>query len=88
VNVSQFLFLDIESLEFDVINSVIDIPILTLSMTTEDSQAYTMNIVVADDVEYFGILDDGDIKIGYRLPTDTVNLFFDMVRNPPYNEIE
>lgn len=86
VNVSQFLFLDIAQLNASVTNSVTDLPILTLSMTTEDSQAYTMNIIVLEDVEYIGILDDGTQKVGYRLPTDTINLFFDMVRQPPYTD--
>ena len=86
INVSQFLFLDIEKLESSVMNSVTDLPILTLSMTSEDSKAYTMNIIVLDDVEYIGILDDGTQKLGYRLPTNTVNLFFDMVRQPPYTD--
>ncbi len=84
INVSQFLFLDIEQLNVSVINAVTDIPILTLSMTTEDSKAYTMNIVVIDEVEYIGILDDGSQETEYRLPTDTINAFFDMVRQPPY----
>lgn len=84
INVSQFLFLDIEQLNASVINTVTDIPILTLSMTTEDSQAYTMNIMVLEEVEYIGILDDGTQETGYRLPTDTINAFFDMVRHPPY----
>jgi hypothetical protein len=84
VNVSQFLFLDIEPLATDVINSVTDVPILTLSMTTEDIKAYTMNVSVLNNAGYVGILDDGTEKNEYRLPTDTVNLFFDMVRYPPY----
>ena len=88
INVSQFLFLDIEQLNASVINTVTDIPILTLSMTTEDSKAYTMDIMVVDEVEYIGILDDGTQKSGYRLPTDTINAFFDMVRQPPYANID
>jgi len=86
VNVSQFLFLDIEQLNASITNSVTDLPILTLSMTTEDSKAYTMNVIVVDDVEYIGILDNGTQKIEYKLPTDTINLFFDMVRQPPYTD--
>jgi hypothetical protein len=84
VNVSQFLFLDIEQLSQDVTNSATDLPILTLSMTTDDSQTYTMSVIVVDDVGYVGILDDGTEQKVYHLPTDTINLFFDMMRHPPY----
>lgn len=86
INVSQFLFLDIEQLEQDVTKSATDLAILTLSMTTDDSRTYTMDVMVIDDVEYIGILNEGTEETAYRLPTDTINLFFDMVRQPPYTD--
>jgi|GEM_PF-2793918 len=84
VNVSQFLFLDVEPLDETVRESLTNVAILTLSMTTEDSQSYTMTVYTVEDIGYAGILNDGAEQIAYALPIDTVNLFFDMVTNPPY----
>lgn len=84
VNVSQFLFLDIEPLAQSVRDSLTDIAILTLSMTTTDNRSYTMTVYTLEDVGYAGILYDGIEREVYALPTDRVNLFFDMVTDPPY----
>jgi len=84
VNVSQFLFLDIEPLAQSVRDSLTDIAILTLSMTTTDNRSYTMTVYTLEDVGYAGILYDGTEREVYALPTDRVNLFFDMVTDPPY----
>lgn len=84
VNVSQFLFLEVEPLAQSVRESLTDVAILTLSMTTEDSRAYTMTVYPVEDIGYAGRLDDGKTTKLYALPNHTVNLFFDMVVQPPY----
>ena len=84
INVSQFLFLEVEPSNMQVRNSITDVAILRLSMTTDDSQTYNMNIFTVNDVGYVGIVDDGDTSKRYDLPTNTVNIFFDMIRQPPY----
>ncbi len=84
VNVSQFLFLEIEPLESSVRESLTNLAILTLSMTTDDGRAYTMAVHAVDDRGYAGILDDGTTQKAYALPIGTVNSFFDMIIQPPY----
>ena len=87
INVSKFLFLEIESLPQQVRESLTDVAILTLSMTTDDSQSYTMNVTTHDEIGFVGVLSDGSSSIAYPLDADTINLFFDMVRQPPYTSI-
>lgn len=84
VNVSQFLFLEIEPLEASVMESVIDLAILTLSMTIDDGQSYVMNVYSLEDIGYIGQLKEDANTSEYALPVDIINMFFDMVREPPY----
>jgi hypothetical protein len=84
INVSQFLFLAIEPADSAVMDAVTDLAILTLSITTQDDENYEMSVYAIDELGYVGRLRDAENTREYVLPTDTVNQFFDMVREPPY----
>jgi len=84
VNVSKFLFLEIDPSQLEVADFVTNLSILTLSMKTEDSQSYTISILDVEGTGFTGILTDGSASKAYQLDAETVNLFFEMVRQPPY----
>lgn len=87
INVSQFLFLDIEPADESVMNAVTDLAILTLSLTTLDEEMYVMNVYTVEEFGYVGRLRGVANTREYLLPTDTINQFFDMVREPPYSTL-
>lgn len=84
INVSQFLFLQVDPISAEVRGILTNVSILTLSMTTDDSRTYTMNIISDDDLGYVGILNDGITSTPYQLNSQIVNTFITLVRQPPY----
>lgn len=83
VNVSIFLFLEVEKLPEQVIESAKNDPLLTITMTTFDEETRTLFVVEPiENTGYLAVLDDDPRAL--ILPIDTVNRFFDMVRQPPY----
>lgn len=87
INISLFLFLDVDLINQQVRDTATSRSILTLSMQIEDDGSYTMDILVADEVGYIGILNDTNQTKAFILETSTVNSFFDMVRQPPYANV-
>lgn len=83
VNVSLFLFMEVETSSQVVRNSVTDVSILTLSMTTFEEQTYTMYVVepIADNGYVVQIEGQSQVFIA---PVNRVNRFIDMIHLPPY----
>lgn len=87
VNVSQFLFLQVEQISTEVGEAVTNVSILTLSMTTEEGQTYTMNVISDDEFGYVGSLKDGATTKTVQLDPQIVNTFIGLVRQPPYAQV-